>query len=886
MQQEKTEQIPQTIGSYVIEKKIAEGGMGEIFLARDPKLDRSVAIKRMKPSLTAHPALKKRFIREARINASLFHPAIIPILDFSDDEETFFVMPYIAGETLKTLLRRGFECEKKGLPLPPFFNSMQTVIRSFLHICEAISYAHSCGILHRDLKPENILVGHFGEVYLTDWGLAAHLDSPEMIEIVSKSEEKKITNPMLTRPGKVLGTLSYLAPEQVFGRPAGKESDVFALGVILYQLLTLRLPYYKKSIAELKKLHAGAPVYDATLRAPHRDIPVSLAQIATKCLMPQSKDRYSNVSGMIEDLSRYLAGDFRWTAATSLSAETASDWSRQDTIQLNKVVFQNPLVPYATWGFLHLSREVYAGNIRIDFTVTISADSDGIGIVLCSQTGIEGYLIWLGTPKNPGAKLEYDFVPLLDLVSFALEPGTHDITVMKIDREIIVMEGSKEILVYDDMRLAFDGRIGILQQDFHHTLGPLSVSIASQKAQISCLCIPDTFFRAGHFSHALSEYEKIAHSLAGTKESKEALFRAGLSLIELAKREGDGKEYLKRAFETFDLLCDQKAEPLAYLGKAMISAHLQDHDEELKYFEMGLRRFKGHPLLYRLEEHLRFRLHESIKSHRKLALHFSLLIIRHAPHLLNMRETHLLIHQLVPETHYFAFLKKPRHFETLTDYYAYLAIQIAFFLNLKGVLEEIQSELEDKPFFKRMVEAALLELHPKHIGDRFASDFILFEAHIKAHLNRQEAGKVPELLDRARAGGFPEDRALFLKIWAYVLMRRQHDAKLLLEEARQKGLTGPHTFFFIFDLLFSILEKGITLALSEVRHLSNQSFPPPQYFLLYFLEGKCEPKTLWHREAFFIEKVELQRQIVLFYTALGRRRKASYYERKLHKRAL
>ena len=187
MQQEKTEQIPQTIGSYVIEKKIAEGGMGEIFLARDPKLDRSVAIKRMKPSLTAHPALKKRFIREARINASLFHPAIIPILDFSDDEETFFVMPYIAGETLKTLLRRGFECEKKGLPLPPFFNSMQTVIRSFLHICEAISYAHSCGILHRDLKPENILVGHFGEVYLTDWGLAAHLDSPEMIEIVSKS---------------------------------------------------------------------------------------------------------------------------------------------------------------------------------------------------------------------------------------------------------------------------------------------------------------------------------------------------------------------------------------------------------------------------------------------------------------------------------------------------------------------------------------------------------------------------------------------------------------------------------------------------------------------------------------------------------------------------
>ena len=152
-------------------------------------------IKEIRPDLLKHAVIKDRFLREAKVAASLSHPSILPIYSITATENTiFYTMPYIEGETLRQILRS------------PEKTNISFLMRIFLHICSATAYAHSKGVLHRDIKPENVIVGKFGEVFVLDWGLADFLGD----KIVH-------TAPDLTSPGKIVGTLLYMAPELALG---------------------------------------------------------------------------------------------------------------------------------------------------------------------------------------------------------------------------------------------------------------------------------------------------------------------------------------------------------------------------------------------------------------------------------------------------------------------------------------------------------------------------------------------------------------------------------------------------------------------------------------------------------------------------------------------
>ena len=196
------------IGPYEIVDKIGHGGMGEVFLAKDPLCERLVAIKRIKPDLRSHDIMRKRFLREAKITASLYHPSIIPVHAIHE-EGLYYVMPYVEGSTLKSLLRETLHREKQGTPV-----SLAFLIPMFVRICHAIAYCHARGILHRDLKPENILIGNFGQVIILDWGLAGPVTEDVSLPIDLKVQKG------LTNPGKVVGTLPYMPPERVDGSPA------------------------------------------------------------------------------------------------------------------------------------------------------------------------------------------------------------------------------------------------------------------------------------------------------------------------------------------------------------------------------------------------------------------------------------------------------------------------------------------------------------------------------------------------------------------------------------------------------------------------------------------------------------------------------------------
>ncbi|HSR65819.1 MAG TPA: serine/threonine-protein kinase, partial [Xanthomonadaceae bacterium] len=211
------------VGPYRLERMLGEGGMGQVWLATraDGLYERRVALKLLRPGL-ADPKLRLRFNRERQILARLAHPHIARLLDagFSSDSQPYLALEYIEGEPITDW------CRRHDVPL-------DTRLRLFLQTCDAVSHAHANLIVHRDLKPSNILVTPLEEVRLLDFGIAKLLDNPELA-------------PEQTRTGLRAFTLHYAAPEQIRGEPVTTMTDVYSLGVVLYELLTERKPYRLK----------------------------------------------------------------------------------------------------------------------------------------------------------------------------------------------------------------------------------------------------------------------------------------------------------------------------------------------------------------------------------------------------------------------------------------------------------------------------------------------------------------------------------------------------------------------------------------------------------------------------------------------------------------
>ena len=246
--------------------------MGEVFLAYDTTCGRRIALKRIRSDLVEHIQMHNRFMKEARITSQLTHPSIIPIYAIhGQDQQVYYTMPFVEGETLKQILRITRLQEKKGEKLHHIGGSIPALVRIFLSICQAIAYAHSKNVLHRDIKPENIIIGQYGEVLILDWGLAKmlHPDSTEQ-EFGEDSVDETRERPYhgLTNIGKVVGTVSYMAPERAIGSPANVQTDIYSLGVILYQILTLQQPFKRGTLKEFRETLHLEVLHDPSIGGP------------------------------------------------------------------------------------------------------------------------------------------------------------------------------------------------------------------------------------------------------------------------------------------------------------------------------------------------------------------------------------------------------------------------------------------------------------------------------------------------------------------------------------------------------------------------------------------------------------------------------------------
>ncbi|MFT3693263.1 MAG: protein kinase [Kofleriaceae bacterium] len=276
---------------YRVTGEVGRGGLGRVLRAQDSVLDRPVALKEL---FSTSDAMRGRFVREALITARLQHPSIVPVYDAGqlDDRSPFYAMKLVAGRPLDKAIA-------EATTLPQRLALLPTV----LAVADAMAYAHSEQIIHRDLKPANILVGRYGETIVIDWGLAKDLTKQERDTAEPNRDD---ADGVQTVAGTMMGTPAYMAPEQAAGEAVDARTDVYALGALLYQVVSGAIPHEGNSVDEMVRHVLGGDVRPLTERVP--DVPRDLAAIVTKAMALEPAKRYPNAQGFADDLRRYSTG--------------------------------------------------------------------------------------------------------------------------------------------------------------------------------------------------------------------------------------------------------------------------------------------------------------------------------------------------------------------------------------------------------------------------------------------------------------------------------------------------------------------------------------------------------------------------------------------------
>ncbi|MBN2264447.1 MAG: serine/threonine protein kinase [Candidatus Aminicenantes bacterium] len=286
-----TEMVGQVLKHYRIESQLGKGGMGVVYRARDTRLDRLVALKMITPSLVANPERRSRLLLEARSAAAVSHPAIAQVYDIDEvDGNLFIAMEYVDGRTVSRLIAEG-ELDLMG------------ALEISLQVAEGLAKAHDAGILHRDIKSDNIMVTRDGHAKLLDFGLAKLVEAGKDEPVSPAELSRTLTRGRVhTIPGAVMGTLSYMSPEQARGKELDRRSDIFSLGTVLYEMVTSELPFNGET--PLDTMHAIAYEEARPVTIVRRNLTPELHRIVFRCLRKNPDDRYPDARALAADLKR------------------------------------------------------------------------------------------------------------------------------------------------------------------------------------------------------------------------------------------------------------------------------------------------------------------------------------------------------------------------------------------------------------------------------------------------------------------------------------------------------------------------------------------------------------------------------------------------------
>jgi serine/threonine-protein kinase len=282
-------------GRYRLQSKLGSGGMSTVYLAQDEVLDRPVALKLLHQEISDDAAQLERFRREARAAARLSHPNLVGVIDAGEDQgRPYIVFEYIEGETLK----RRIEAED-GL-------AVDEAVAYAIEIGRGLTAAHARKLVHRDVKPQNVLIDTDGRAKVTDFGIARSMESKG-----------------LTATGRVLGTTDYVSPEQAMGEDVDERSDVYSLGVVLYEMLTGDVPFEAETQVGVAMKHVNDPMPDVQAKRP--DVSAALALVIDRGTTKDPRDRYGSVAEMVRDLEATLEVEAARRGGTSGEATSVLD---------------------------------------------------------------------------------------------------------------------------------------------------------------------------------------------------------------------------------------------------------------------------------------------------------------------------------------------------------------------------------------------------------------------------------------------------------------------------------------------------------------------------------------------------------------------------------
>jgi eukaryotic-like serine/threonine-protein kinase len=303
----------ESLGDYKILDRIGEGGMGEVWRARDSRLGRTVALKVLDPHVTADPDRRARFLKEARAATALSHPNIAALYAIGEDQgELFLVFEFVPGENLKTVIG--------GRPLNP-----RRAIDLAVQIADALADAQAEGIIHRDIKPANIIVTPKGNAKILDFGLAAWTTGG-----AERQRAAEAVTVMVTPPGTTQDTVAYMSPEQALGEQLDNRTDIFSLGIVLFEMLTGKLPFSgaTPTALALQIVQAQHPLPSSV----NRSLPVELDPIVNKALAKSLDHRYESAVTLSAELRSVGAIlDVRSDAAPPASPVAAGHQPRRRT---------------------------------------------------------------------------------------------------------------------------------------------------------------------------------------------------------------------------------------------------------------------------------------------------------------------------------------------------------------------------------------------------------------------------------------------------------------------------------------------------------------------------------------------------------------------------
>ena len=282
-------------GRYRLESKLGSGGMSTVYLALDQVLDRPVAIKLLHREISEEADQLERFRREARAAARLSHPNLVGVIDAGEDDgRPYIVFEYIEGRTLKRRIQ-----EEGGLPV-------DEAVAYAIEIGRGLTAAHARKLVHRDVKPQNVLIDPDGRAKVTDFGIARSLEQKGM-----------------TATGRVLGTTDYVSPEQAMGEDVDERSDVYSLGVVLYEMLTGDVPFQAETQVGVAMRHVNEPMPDVQAKRP--EVSAAVASVVDRSTTKDPRDRYDTVAQMVRDLEQTLEVEAARRGGTSGEATSVLD---------------------------------------------------------------------------------------------------------------------------------------------------------------------------------------------------------------------------------------------------------------------------------------------------------------------------------------------------------------------------------------------------------------------------------------------------------------------------------------------------------------------------------------------------------------------------------